>query len=156
MDSSNLAKNIAASKAADLAYSKWYSKQSDQHKAGMIRSAFNFVAQRIRTQVLKLNPFATQADITWKFIEVTQKEDYSPEVFAFMQAKMQQRSEKEWQQRFRMMKKKMNWSYADIAHYIGAESEGAVRASINRKVPAFGKLAVCVFEEMERKKEKIK
>ena len=153
MDSSNLAENIKASQAADLAYSKWYAQQSDQRKASMIVSAFNFVAHRVRTQVLKLNPFARKADITWQFIALTQKEDYPPETFEFMRSEMQKRSEKEWQARFRAMKKELDWSYADIARFIGAENENAVRASINRKVPAFGKLAVCVFEEMQQSKD---
>lgn len=151
MDYSNLSKNIAASQQADKIYAKWYQQQPDAHKAGMIRSAFNFVAHRVKSQVLKLNPFANQADITMHFIELTQKEDYSPEVFAFIQEKMAGRSEKEWQGRFRTMKKEMGWSYADIARFVGAESEGSIRASVNRKVPAFGKLAVCVFEAMKAK-----
>lgn len=150
MDYSNLSENIEASKAADLAYAKWYRKQSDQRKAGMIMSAYNFVADRIRSQVLKLNPFANKADITWRFIEVTQKDKYPPDVFAFMEEQMQKRSEKEWQERFRVMKKELKWSYADIAQFIGAENEASIRASVNRKVPAFGKLAVCVFEEMQK------
>ncbi|MFK7937680.1 MAG: hypothetical protein AB8G22_29450 [Saprospiraceae bacterium] len=149
MNSSNLSENIAAANAADLAYAKWYAGQSDQRKAGMILSAFNLIADRIRQQVRKLNPFATKADETMRFIELTQKHKYPPEVFAFIQQKMQERSEKEWQQRFRAMKKELGWSYADIARFIGAENEASVRASINRKVPAFGKLAVCVFEEMK-------
>lgn len=149
MDSSNLSENIKVSQAADLAYSKWYYQQDDQRKASMIKSAFDFVAHRIKTQVLKLNPFANQADITWRYIELTQKQDYSPEVFEFMKKTMQKRYEKEWQVRFRAMKKELGWSYAEIAQFIGAENEHSVRASINRKMPAFGKLAVCVFEHMK-------
>lgn len=151
MDSSNLLKNIEASKAADLAYAKWYAQQSDQQKAGMIMSAFNFVADRIRKQVLKINPFANKADFTMRFIEVTQKEKYPPNVFQFIEEQMKKRSEREWQERFRVMKKELGWSYADIARFIGAENEGSVRASVNRQVPAFGKLAICVFEEMKKK-----
>ncbi|MEM1216189.1 MAG: hypothetical protein AAGJ82_10915, partial [Bacteroidota bacterium] len=123
-------------------------------KASMILSAFNHVADRIRQQVLKLNPFASKADITWRFIELTQKDDYNEEIFKFMEDTMQKRSEEEWKERFRTMKKDMNWTYADIARFVGAENENAVRASINRKVPAFGKLAVCVFEEMQKRNAK--
>ncbi|MEL6941382.1 MAG: hypothetical protein AAFO82_01835 [Bacteroidota bacterium] len=153
MDYSNLSENIKASKAADMAYARWYRAQSDEKKAGMIMSAYHFVADRIRSQVLKLNPFANKTDVTWRFIEITQKDKYPPDVFAFMEKQMQKRSEKEWQERFRAMKKELKWSYADIARFIGAENEASVRASINRKVPAFGKLAVCVFEAVQNREE---
>ena len=53
--------------------------------------------------VLSINPFATKESIKAKFIEHTQKEDYSDEVFAFIQKTMQERSEKEWQKPFKAM-----------------------------------------------------
>ena len=47
----------------------------------------------------------------------------------------------------------MNWTYADIANFIGAADEASVRASVNRKLPAFAKLAVCVYEQLQAEKK---
>jgi hypothetical protein len=79
---------------------------------------------------------------------MTQKEDYSVEVMTFMRKKFIEKSEKEWQQRFRKMRSSLNWSYEDISRFIGASNGASVKASINRKLPAFAKLAVCVFEKL--------
>ena len=82
--------------------------------------------------------------------KVVQKEKYSPKVFAFIQQKMKERSEKEWQDRFKTMKKTLGWSYDQMATYSGASNGASVKASVNRKLPAFAKLAVCVFEQMQK------
>ena len=145
--------NIKASLASDFAYAKWYAKQSDERKAGMILSGYRFVVDNIRNAILEKNPFSTKAYIKSKFIEYTQKEDYSEATFAFIQEKMSERSEKEWQDRFKAMKKDLGWSYEQMALYMEAKNGASVKASVNRQLPAFAKLAVCVFEEMNRKKE---
>jgi hypothetical protein len=36
---------------------------------------------------------------------------------------------------------------------MGAENGATVKASINRKLPAFAKFAVCVFEQMKKDKQ---
>lgn len=151
----NYSENIKASWEADLVYAKWYAKQSDEKKVGMILSGYRFVVNNIKDNLLKINPFATKSSITAKFIEYTQKEDYSEEIFAFIQAKMKERSEKEWQEKFKTMKQSLGWSYEEMAIYMEAKNGASVKASINRQLPAFAKLAVCVFEEMN-KREKIK
>ncbi len=146
MDYSKVKENIKASEASDFAYAKWYEKQPIEKKMSMVISGYNFVANHIRQMVLSINPFATKASIRAKFIEHTQKEDYSDEVFAFIQKNMQERSEKEWKERFKAMKKELGWSYEDMAIYMEAKNGKSVKASVNRKLPAFAKLAVCVFE----------
>lgn len=145
--------NIKASWESDLAYAKWYAKQSDEKKGSMILSGYRFVVNNIKDQLLKINPFATKSAITSKFIEHTQKEAYSEEVFAFIQAKMKERSEKEWQERFKAMKQSLGWSYEEMAIYMEAKNGASVKSSINRQLPAFAKLAVCVFEEMKNKEK---
>jgi hypothetical protein len=117
----------------------------------MIVSSWQLVADHVRSQVKESNPFATEADVTMKFIELTQKEDYHADVFAFICQKMADRSETEWIRRFKEMKKKLGWTYDDMAKFMGAKSGASVKASINRKLPAFAKLAVCVFEECSGK-----
>ena len=87
-----------------------------------------------------------------RFIEVTQKADYPEATFAFIVETMHKRSEKEWQQRFKTMKKELGWSYDDMANFIGAENAETVKSSINRKLPAFAKLAVCIFEHLQNPK----
>ena len=39
----------------------------------------------------------------------------SPEMFKFMAPKMEVRAEKEWEARFKAMKKALVWSHEDIA-----------------------------------------
>jgi hypothetical protein len=64
---------------------------------------------------------------------------------------MAEKSEKEWQERFKTMKNELGWTYEQMATFVGAKSGDSIKASINRKLPAFAKLAVCVFEEMKGK-----
>ena len=148
--SENIKANIGASKASDLAYSRWYAQQPDEKKAAMIASGFQFVTENIEYQMNQENPFATRADVIFKFIEVTQKTGYPPETFDFITEEMSARSEKEWQQRFKAMKKALGWSYGDMARFVGAASGASVKASVNRQLPAFAKLAVCVFEQLTK------
>ena len=152
MDYSNLEENIKASEEADFQYAQWYAKQSDDRKSAMILSGYKMVADNVKQQVKAKNPFSTQADVTMRFIEVTQKADYSETTFAFILETMNKRSEKEWQQRFKTMKKELGWSYDDMATFMGAENAESVKASVNRKLPAFAKLAVCIFEHLKNEK----
>lgn len=142
-------KQVQASLEADLAYAQWYNQLPDEKKAAIFLNGFNFVADKIKFDVLQENPFATQAEITWRFIETTQKDSYPPEVFDFMRKKMLERAEQEWKDRFKAMKKSLGWTYDEMAKYMGAQSGGSLKASVNRKLPAFAKLAVCIFEKMK-------
>lgn len=144
-------KHIEASEKADFAYAKWYAQLPDDRKATMFRDGFDFVAEKIRHDVLSENPFASEGEIILRFIELTQQQDYAPEVFDHIRYTMRQRIEEEWRQRFRRMKRTLNWSYEDMASFMGAASGNALKSSVSRQLPAFAKLAVCVFEEMEKR-----
>jgi hypothetical protein len=150
MDYSNIEENIKASRASDLMYAKWYAAQPNERKSNMILSGYNLAAGNIEKQVKKDNPFATNADIILRFIEISHKADVSNETFNFVKQQMNERSEKEWKARFKLLKKELGWSYEDMASFMGAENGVSVKASINRKLPAFAKLAVCVFEQMKK------
>lgn len=151
MDYSNIEENIKASHESDLIYAKWYATQPNERKSKMILSGYNFAANHIRQQVKKENPFATTADETMRFIELNHKAALSEETFAFIVKNMTIRSEKEWKERFKALKKELGWSYDDMARFMGAESGSSVKTSVNRKLPAFAKLAVCIFEQMKTK-----
>ena len=144
----DFSENVKASEAADMAYARWYSQLPDEKKAEFFKNAYDLVAGKVRHDVKAENPFSTEADVTRRFVELTHKEEYSEEMLDFIRAKFAERSEEEWKQRFKMMKKHLNWSYDDIARFIGAGSGASVKASVNRKLPAFARLAVCVFEQM--------
>jgi hypothetical protein len=146
-------KQVQSSRQADLAYAQWYAQLPDEKKAAIFLNGFNFVADKIKFDTLQDNPFATKAEITWRFIEYTQKDSYPPDVFDFMRKKMMERAEQEWKDRFKTMKKSLNWTYDEMAQYMGAQSGGSLKASVNRKLPAFAKLAVCIFEKMKEKLE---
>ena len=141
-------------KEAELAHAHWYSQLPIERKAKMMCDFFQFPFEKVGYEVRKENPFATQASINAKVIEYTQKEDYSEEMFAFIQEKMKERSEKEWKARFKTMKKALGWSYDEMALYMEAGSGASVKASVNRQLPAFAKLAVCIFEQMQKNQEK--
>ena len=145
-------KNVKASEAADFVYAEWYSKLPQERKAKFFQDGFDFVANKIKYDVLQENPFATDSDIKLRFIELTQQEAYSPEMFSFIKKEMKKRSEQDWKARFKIMKKTLGWNYEEMANYMGAENGASVKASVNRKLPAFAKLAVCLFEQMEIKK----
>ena len=139
---------IKASEASDFAYAQWYSSLPDSRKSEIFQSGFNFVAEKVRYDIRNENPFATKAEIILRFIELTQKDAYPPETFAFIRKKMLERAEAEWKQRFRAMKKELGWTYEQMARFMGASSGDSVKASVSRKVPGFAKLAVCVFERI--------
>lgn len=144
--------NHEASEKADFAYAEWYSRLPEEHKAAFFNSGYQFVSEKVRSETKNENPFVTEADILMRFISLTQKEDYPETVFNFIAGKMAARSEKEWQRRFKKMRQSLGWSYEDMAKFMNAGGGASVKASINRKLPAFAKLAVCVFEQLTHEK----
>lgn len=140
--------NVRASEQADFLYAKWYAGLPDEQKARFFLSAFEMVADQIRKEAKANNEFCTEADVLLRFVEITQQDDYSAETLQFIRDKFAEQSEKEWQRRFTHMRLALNWSYNDISRFIGAKKGTSVKASINRKLPAFAKLAVCVFEKL--------
>lgn len=147
----NYSENIKASEAADFVYAKWYNQLPDKRKATFFKNTHEMVVDKVSYEVKAKNPFANHTDIMMCFIELTQKDAYSPEIFAFIEKTMAEKSEKEWQERFKTMKNELGWSYEQMATYVGAKSGASIKASVNRKLPAFAKLAVCVFEQMKKK-----
>jgi predicted enzyme involved in methoxymalonyl-ACP biosynthesis len=143
-------KIVKASEEADFAYARWYAQLPKERKAELFLSAYSMVVEKIRNDVLQHNPFATEAEIRLEFIRHTQKEDYPPETFRFIEQEMQKKIEAEWKSRFKNMKRKLDWSYEDMARYMGAQNGNALKASISRKVPNFAKLAICLFEKLEK------
>lgn len=143
-------KNLQAKQEANRQYAKWYRQLPDERKSEMILNGYNFVAGKIRYDVLKENPFATESEIGMRYIELTQS-DYPESTMNFIREKMQERSEADWQNRFKVMKKALGWKYEDMAKFVGASSSDSIKASVNRQLPAFAKLAVCVFEEINKK-----
>ncbi len=91
----NIEENIKASRASDLLYAKWYAAQPNERKSNMILSGYNLVANNVEHQVKKENPFATNADVILRFIEISHKADVSDETFDFVTKQMTERSEKE-------------------------------------------------------------
>lgn len=142
--------NIAANEANELAYAKWYSKLPDEKKAAIFKSGFDLVANQVRRDARKENPFCTKSDEILRFVELVHRPKLKEETYEFVKERLIEKSEIEWQERFKAMKKKMNWSYEDIASFIGASGAASVKSSINRKLPAFAKLAVCIFEQIEK------
>ena len=142
--------NFAAKQAANRQYAEWYSQLPDKRKAEMLLSGYEFVAGKIRYDLYKENPFATESDVRMRFIELTQS-DYPESTMNFIREKMRERSEADWQKRFKAMKKALGWSYEDMARYMGASGGDSVKASVNRQLPAFAKLAVCMFEGRHEK-----
>jgi hypothetical protein len=149
MDYSNLEENIRVSEEADFQYAKWYEKQSDERKSSMMISGYKHVTDRVTAQQKAKNPFSTKADIILRFMEVTQKEEYPQDVFAKMVENMKKRSDLEWQQRFDNMQNELGWSFEDIANFTGSDNSLEMKESVNQKLPAFAKLAVCVFEQLK-------
>ena len=143
MDYSDL---VQASEAADFAYAKWYGALPDARKAEMFLAGYNFVAEKIRHDVLRENPFATEAEIRFRFIQLTQRDDYDEKTFAHIETVMQDKIEAEWKDRFKQMKLKLGWTYDQMASFIGASSGDVLKATVSRKIPAMAKLAICVFE----------
>jgi len=142
--------NLAAKQAANRQYAEWYSQLPDERKAEMLLSGYEFAAGKIRYDIRKENPFATDSDVRMRFIELTQG-DYPESTMNFIRQKMKERSEADWQKRFKAMKKVLGWSYEDMARFMGASGGDSVKASVNRQLPAFAKLAVCLFEKMQEK-----
>ncbi|MEK7253100.1 MAG: hypothetical protein AAB316_00015, partial [Bacteroidota bacterium] len=122
-------------------------------KAKMLSDIFQFSLDTVRHNARQENPFVTEANQMRLYVESNLKNEFPPVSFSFILQKLADRSEAEWKQRFKAMRKHLGWSYDDIARFIGAASGAAVRASVNRKLPAMAKLAVCVFEQMKQNAE---
>jgi hypothetical protein len=70
--------NVKASEAADFAYAKWYNQLPDEKKATFFKNAHKMVVDKMTYDVKKENPFSNHADVMMQFIELTQKDAYSP------------------------------------------------------------------------------
>jgi len=132
-------------------YTRWYAALPQERKARIFADMFQFGLDSVKYNAKKNNPFLTDAEATLRFIELHFKQDYSPEMFDFITKKMEERAEMEWKKRFKMMKKALNWSHDDIEQFMGAENGNSVKSSLARKIPAFAKLAICVFEKSHKK-----
>jgi hypothetical protein len=139
---------------AELAYARWYSALPATRKAQMLCDLFQFGVDSIRYNAKKQNPYLTDSETMLFYFEKNLKNSFSPEVFEFVRSEMMKRAEIEWENRFKAMKTQLGWTYDDIARFIHAESGNSVKSSINRKLPAMAKLAVCVFEAMKEKNDK--
>lgn len=139
---------INSSKAVEMMYANWYEQLPDERKAKMFSDLVQFGIETVRHNARQTNPFISEAEQMMLYFQANLKKELSQEMYAFVERKMIERSEKEWQKRFKTMKKHLNWSYEDIAIYMGAKNSASVKASLNRQLPAFAKLAVCVFEQM--------
>ncbi|MFN0175064.1 MAG: hypothetical protein ACKVU0_10485 [Saprospiraceae bacterium] len=135
---------------AERAYTRWYTQLPQERKARIFADMFQFGLDSVKYNAKKKNPFLTDAEATLRFIELHFKQDYSPEMFDFITKKMEERAEKEWKARFKAMKKALGWSHDDIAQFIGAENGNSIKSSLARKIPAFAKLAICVFEKSQK------
>ncbi len=138
----------------ELASARWYSELPMEQKSKIMGDGFKFVFDTIGHAALLENPFLSKSGVMLKFCEVVHKHDMMPESFGIVEKVLTERSEAEWQQRFKTMKKNLGWSYDDMATFVGAASGDSVKASVNRQLPAFAKLAVCVFEQLTKEKEK--
>ncbi|MBU6342301.1 MAG: hypothetical protein KGS48_12465 [Bacteroidetes bacterium] len=139
---------------AELAYARWYSALPVARKAQMLCDLFQFGVDSVRYNAKKQNPFLTDSETMLFYFEKNLKNSFSPEVFEFIRTEMMKRAEIEWENRFKAMKTQLGWTYDDIARFIHAESGNSVKSSVNRKLPAMAKLAVCVFEAMKEKNVK--
>ncbi len=150
--SDQLKETYRISRESDFAYAKWYAKLPDSRKAAFLAEGFQFAYEKIKHEELAANPFATNAMITGRFIEIAHGHDYSPEILAFIRQKIADRSELEWRQRFKDMKMQLGWSDDDIVRYVGAKNgtSTGVDLAIDANLPDFAKLAVCVFEQMRQ------
>ena len=136
---------------SDLEYARWYSLLPPERKARMLADMFQFGVDSVRYNARKKNPYITDAEAMLCYFEKNLKTCFTPDVFEFIQQTMIEKAELEWGNRFKSMKKHFAWSYDEIAHFIHAESGNSVKSSVNRKLPALTKLAVCVFEAMKGK-----
>ena len=140
---------------ADLTYANWFSRLPDERKSRIFADMVDFGIESVIYTVRKENPISTKAEALWRFMELHHKEAVTPEVFEFMRAKMSERVELEWKARFKKMRRELGWTFDEMARFIGAESGNSLKSSVSRQVPAFAKLAVCVFEEMKKAKSKV-
>lgn len=145
---------LNSGKESELAYANWYAQLPDDRKARMMADMFQFGVDTVIYNARKNNPFMSNAEGLLHYMEATLKDRCDEHTFSFITQKMEERAEEEWKRRFRQMKKKLGWDYEKMAAFMGGVSADALKASLSRKLPAFAKLAVCVFEEMAQEQEK--
>ncbi len=145
---------INSSKEFEIAHANWYFHLPPERKAKMMSDMFQFGLDMVRYNARKDNPFITEADQMMKYVQHNLKDEFPPDSYQLIENVLSARSEAEWQDRFKAMKKALGWSYDDMARFIGAASGDSIKTSVNRQLPAFAKLAVCVFEQMKKDAEK--
>ena len=145
---------INSSREFEIGYANWYYQLPPERKAVIMSDLFQFGLDTVRYNARKENPFITEADQMKKYVDYNLKDEFPTDSFNLIQNVLSARSEAEWQQRFKTMKKALGWSYDDIARFVGAASGDSIKASVNRQLPAFAKLAVCVFEQLKKDAEK--
>jgi len=145
---------INSSKEFEIAYANWYYQLPAERKAVIMSDLFQFGLDMVRYNARKENPFITEADQMMKYVHYNLRDEFPPDSNQLIENVLSKRSEAEWQQRFKAMKKALGWSYDDMARFVGAANGASVKASVNRQLPAFAKLAVCVFEQLTKDKEK--
>lgn len=144
---------INSSKEAELAYANWVYQLPAERKAQMMCDAFEFGVNAVLHNYHKENPYCADAEALMFYMEQNLRPFFSESTWAFVQAKMTEKAEEEWKKRFRVMKDELDWSYANMAKIMDSDSPTAVKSSVSRKIPGFGRLAIGVFEEMREKKK---
>ena len=144
---------INSSKEFELAHANWYYQLPPERKAKIMGDLFQFGLDMVRYNARKENPFITEADQMMKYVYYNLQDKFPADSYQLIENVLSARSEAEWQQRFKAMKKSLGWSYDDMARFIGAASGNSIKASVNRQLPAFAKLAVCVFEQLTKEKK---
>jgi len=149
MDYFNL---INSSKEAELAYAKWVDQLPAERKAQMMCDTFEFGVNNVLHNFQQEHLYCTEAEALMFYMEQNLKPFFSESTWAFVRTKMAEKAEEEWKKRFKAMKDELDWSYADMAKIMNSDNPDAVKSSVSRKIPGFAKLAVGVYEEMQRKK----
>ncbi len=119
-----------------------------------LKIALNFAnmgIQQSRSWIQSQHIHFSDLEITLEFVRLLSYESnkISEEHWQHFKTIMEQKIHKDWKKRFRKMMQANDWTYEDIAKFSGLKNGKVVEATISRGLPAFAKLAVCVFEQLQ-------
>lgn len=112
----------------------------------------NLGISRTRDWIKSRHPDYSELEVTLEFVRLVYHSTgrMSEKEWLFYKEKMEQRIKNDWAERFRKMMKENNWGYDDIARMGNFKNGEVVKSTVSRGLPSFAKLAVRIYEKINK------
>ena len=145
-------KTINVSREAALQQISIISTFSSEKRFKIALDFANLGVSRTRDWIMENHPNYSHLEVNLEFVRLMYYTtgQMPEEEWTFFKDKMEEKIRHEWAARFRRMMKANDWGYEDIAKMGGFKNAAVIKSTISRGLPAFAKLAVSIYERMEK------